>query len=165
MSAVAISADGGKRRRRLLGWIGHRLEYPRQENCRSSFIISDHADLSDPVFSLAFSKDGKFLFGGHRDIGVTMWGLAPARVIRTFELDVIAGHVNTASVAVSRDGKTVIAGLAERARSSGDIGAERAIRVWDVATGKLLHNLVGHEFGRWFCEFFRRRQADHFSKL
>ena len=152
MSAVAISADG---RQAAAGyWDGSVTVWKTQTGkLQTSFIYKDREDLDDPVFSLAFSKDGKFLFGGHRDIGVTMWGLAPARVIRTFELDVIAGHVNTASVAVSRDGKTVIAGLAERARSSGDIGAERAIRVWDVATGKLLHNLVGHELGVGFVSF------------
>ena len=45
---------------------------------------------------------------------------------------------------MSRDSKTVIAGLGQRHRSSGDSGSERGnLLVWDAATGKLRFTLRG----------------------
>jgi Caspase domain/WD domain, G-beta repeat len=97
---------------------------------------------------LAFSKDGQFLVGGLRDTGVSLWNVATGRLIRTFTWGAFfASHVNVSSVALSHDGRLVAGALEEWARSSGDIGAERGIMVWDTATGKLLFDLRGHENG------------------
>jgi WD40 repeat protein len=104
-------------------------------------------DNADQVMSLAFSNDGRFLVSGTRDFGAFMWSVETGRLIHTFEVDSIAGHVHVSSVAVSRDGKLVAGGLAEHARSSGDIGAETSIKVWDVNTGKVRFTLRGHEGG------------------
>jgi WD40 repeat protein len=102
---------------------------------------------AEQTVSLAFSPDGRFLLGGSRDNGVYLWAVATGRLVRTFTHDTLAGHVSMASVALSHDGKLVAGALAERARSSGDIGAERRILVWDAATGKLRFSLRGHRHG------------------
>jgi WD40 repeat protein len=81
------------------------------------------------------------------DEKVFVWNTATGRLVRTFDLGTSRAHYRHASVtAVSRDGKLVAAGLAQRAISSGDIGVERGgIKVWDAATGKLRFTLRGHE--------------------
>jgi hypothetical protein len=56
----------------------------------------------------------------------------------------LAGYRYAAAVALSRDGKTLVAGLGQRAISSGDSGTERGgVVVWDVATGKRQLTLRG----------------------
>ncbi len=104
-------------------------------------------DIESALFSFAISDDGKLLVGGHRDTGVSMWDVATGKLLRNFKVDAVSGHVNTACVAISHDKKLIAGGMAERARSSGDIGAERGIKVWNAETGKLLFSLEGHEGG------------------
>lgn len=108
---------------------------------------ADPTDAADQTRSLRFSDDGQFLVGGSRDSGVFLWNVTAGRWVRTFTRDSLAGHVNVSSVAISRDGKLVVGGSAERARSSGDVGAERGINVWEAASGKPLFTLRGHEEG------------------
>ena len=51
--------------------------------------------------------------------------------------ELVAGYRYATAVALSRDGKTLAAGLGQRAVSSGDRGAERGnIVVWNADTGK-----------------------------
>jgi WD40 repeat protein len=57
------------------------------------------------------------------------------------------GHVHVASIAMSHDGSTVAGGLSQHATSSGDVGPEYGIKVWDAATGKLRFTIRGHEGG------------------
>ena len=102
----------------------------------------------DQTWSLAFSDDGQRLVGGSRNSGVFLWDISTRRLVRTFDYDdYLAGHAHFASVALSHDKKTIVAGLAMHAISSGDSGPEHGIKVWDVATGKLLLTLRGHQGG------------------
>jgi WD40 repeat protein len=101
----------------------------------------------DQTLSLAFSDDNRFLVGGTRDSGVYLWSLASGRVVRSFDHKSLAYHVNVSTVAMSRDGKLIAAGLSERAVSTGDIGPEHGIKVWDVASGTLKLSLQGHDSG------------------
>jgi hypothetical protein len=107
----------------------------------------DPSEAADQIVSLSFSSNGQLLVGGSRDSGVFLWNVLTGRFIRTFNRSALAGHVNISSVAVSHDGKLVVAGQSERARSSGDIGAERGVAVWDAATGQRRFTLRGHEDG------------------
>ena len=96
--------------------------------------------------TLAFSPDGRFLVGGGMfDDDVFMWNLATGKVGRVFKMGAsVAGYRYATAVALSRDGKTIVAGLGQRAISSGDSGPERGgIVVWDASTGKRRFTLYG----------------------
>jgi WD40 repeat protein len=90
------------------------------------------------ITAVSFSPDGRFLVGsGMFDGGVYAWNLATGKV-RTFDLgESLASYTFATAVAMSRDGKTLAAGLGQRHTSSGDRGSDRGtIVVWDAATGK-----------------------------
>ncbi len=95
--------------------------------------------------SVAFSEDTRMLVVGSRDEGVFIFSVETGKMVRAFERSLVAGHVNTASVAVSPDGALVAAGPGQRAVSSGDIGRERRVQVWETASGKVRYLLSGHE--------------------
>ncbi len=95
--------------------------------------------------SLAFSANGRSLIVGSRDEGIFVFSSETGKVLRKLERESVAGHVNTGSVAVSHDGELVAAGPSQRAVSSGDVGRERRIHVWETATGKSRFLLSGHE--------------------
>ena len=144
VTSIAFSPDGA---RFAAGrWNGTAEIWSTEPVRRLKLLPADKKEHEQTV-SLAFSPDGRFLIGGTRDGGVYLWNVDSGRLVRTLPSEAIAGHVNAAAVAVSHDGKLLAAGLAERARSSGDIGAERRIIVWDAATGKLRFNLRGHRYG------------------
>lgn len=123
-SAEVWEADGRKRISRL----------PGSENCEN-------------LGSLAFSDDGKLLVGGTRDSDVCFWDVEAGRLVRAFEVLRLAGHSSVPSVAISHDSKLVAAGLSERAYSSGDVGANQGVIIWDVETGKPRLTLRGHQAG------------------
>jgi WD40 repeat protein len=72
----------------------------------------------DPVWSLAFSPDGKLLAVGHEHHGVQLWNVATGSVAR--QLDYPGG---VHALAFTPDGKTLAAGGAEQ------------IALWETATG------------------------------
>ena len=144
VTSIALSADGT---RFAAGRQNGTAEIWSTDPTRRIRLLPADKTAADQTVSLAFSPDGRFVAGGSRDNGVFLWNVAAGRLVRTFTRDTLAGHVDVASVAVSHDGKLIAAGLAERARSSGDIGAERRVIVWDLATGKLRFDLRGHTRG------------------
>lgn len=78
---------------------------------------------SNDVLSVRFSPDGKFLASASYDRTVRLWNVAEGRGAR-----ILTGHTNRVfSVAFSPDGS--------RLASAGD----STIRVWDTASGALLH--------------------------
>ena len=144
VTSIALSADGT---RFAAGRQNGTAEIWSTDPTRRIRLLPADKTAADQTVSLAFSPDGRFVAGGSRDNGVFLWNVAAGRLVRTFTRDTLAGHVDVASVAVSHDGKLIAAGLAERARSSGEIGAERRVIVWDLATGKLRFDLRGHTRG------------------
>ena len=95
--------------------------------------------------SLLLSADGKLLVCGSGDAGIHITDIETGKAVRSFERELVAGHAGTASLALSPDGKLIAAGPGQRATSSGDLGRETGIHVWDVAGGKLRFILRGHE--------------------
>lgn len=90
--------------------------------------------------AVAFSPDGKALIGAGRfDDDVFVWNLDSAKLQRIYKMpNPLAGYRYATSVAMSRDRKTIAAGLGQRAVSSGDTGVEAGgIVLWDADTGKL----------------------------
>jgi WD40 repeat protein len=105
-------------------------------------------DDADRVWSLAFTPDGKKLVSGSRDSGAFLWSIEAGRPPRAFLYDdMTAGHPYLASVALSHDGSTLIAGSSQHAVSSGDSDRERSIKVWNAATGKRRSGWRAHEGG------------------
>jgi RNA polymerase sigma factor (sigma-70 family) len=84
------------------------------------------------VDAIAFSRDGKLLAGAGMDGAVILWDAATGKEIRRLE-----GHRRQVKgIAFSPTGDRLVAGDAE------------AARLWDVASGKVLHVLpVGGQWG------------------
>ncbi len=98
-----------------------------------------------PCTSLLLAAEGKLLVCGSRDEGIYIRDVETGKTVRSFSREFVAGHVSTASLALSADGKLIAAGPGQRAFSSGDVGRETGIHVWDAASGKLRFILRGHE--------------------
>ena len=83
------------------------------------------------VFSLAFSPDGKTTYSGGGEGRVVAWetDAAAPKPIRTIEAH--RGWVR--ALGVSLDGKLLATG-----------GNDRAVRLWDAASGRLVRELTGH---------------------
>jgi WD40 repeat protein/uncharacterized caspase-like protein len=138
-SAFVVSPDG---QRLAVGWSDGEAEI-WSLGTRRLLRRLERAD--DQTTSLAFSPDRRYLVGGSRDSGVFVWDASNGKLLRELKREVIAGHVNTGSVAISHDGELVAAGPGQRAVSSGDEGRERRVHVWETATGKLRFLLSGHD--------------------
>lgn len=99
------------------------------------------------VLSVAFSPDGRTaLAGGFSDkknfvSRLTLWDVATGDLIRSFGGD-SAGHASMVnSVAFSPDGRTVLSG----GGGPGEwLERDTTLRLWDVATGKVLRTFEGH---------------------
>lgn len=79
------------------------------------------------VNSVSFSPDGSTLAAAFFNVNaIKLWGVA------TGEVRVLHGLGN--SVSFSPDGKTIVAG-----------GGDYTVRIWEVATGKMIHTLRGHK--------------------
>ena len=81
------------------------------------------------VNSLYFSPDGKTLVtGGLGANPLQLWSVASRQVVRRFDLD-----LGVWAVAISPDGKMIAAAT-----------YDKTVRLWDVATGRMLRTLIGH---------------------
>jgi WD40 repeat protein len=139
VTSFAFSADGSQF---AVGWINGGAEVWSMDALR---LIRRLDRAEDQTTSLIFSPDGRFLVGGSRDAGIFVWNTQTGKLVRTLDRAGVAGHVSTASVAMSDDDELIAAGPGQRAVSSGDEGRERRIQVWDRATGKRRYFLSGHE--------------------
>jgi hypothetical protein len=83
---------------------------------------------SNPVFSVAFSPDGKTALSGSYDNTVKWWDLSTGRVINTLE-----GHSDwVRSVAFSPDGKTALSSA-----------WDNTTRLWNLETGEEIIRMIG----------------------
>jgi WD40 repeat protein len=137
--SFAFSADG---QRLALGLQNGTAEI---WNVKPPAPIKHLAAAEDQTTSLRFSPDNRFLIGGSRDAGIFVWSVDSGKLLRTLERAGVAGHVSTGGLAISDDSQLVATGPMQRATSSGDVGRERRVQVWDMATGRQRFLLSGHE--------------------
>jgi WD40 repeat protein len=111
--------------------------------------------------SFAFSPDGaRLVIGGNehpsaKDSTIKLWDLATGRLVRSFEGHRVAqsekvwvgGHFTTSvdnvsvnSVAVSPTGASILSGSGQFAGGP----AESTVKLWDLASGRLLRTFKGH---------------------
>ena len=98
------------------------------------------------AWTSAFTPDGETLLTvDYRDAVVRLWDVAAGKEQRTFR---IARTEETREhfirhVVLSPDGKTLAAAY-DRADNTSLLFGAVVVRLWDVATGKELHELTGH---------------------
>jgi RNA polymerase sigma factor (sigma-70 family) len=101
------------------------------------------------IFALACTPDGRTLIGGgniptedadHPAGLVTLWEVATGRILRSLE-----GHGGGVhAIAIAPDGKTVASGGNGPWRDRDGVrGAFSDVRLWELATGKLLRTIEG----------------------
>jgi WD40 repeat protein len=103
----------------------------------------DHGDTG--VTAVAFAPDGRRVLTGAEDGDVKLWNVANGQLLRTFE----HGRPVT-SIAASPDFTRVISGSGDTLdlASEGTAGAgDNKVKLWEIATGKLLRTFEGHAGG------------------
>jgi WD40 repeat protein/tetratricopeptide (TPR) repeat protein len=149
--AIAFSPDS----KRLASASGKRVRLWDVENGVLIATLDGHLD---KVWSVAFSPDGKWVASGSRDGTIRVWNAATGNQIHTLEgrngafkkdgtvhmwtpprsdssMNLSGTHPGAVkSVAFSPDGKRLASGC-----------VDHKIRVWDAATGALLHALAVQE--------------------
>ena len=120
--SVAFSPDGG----RLASGSD---EIVRIWNTATGELEDELEGHTKPVWSVAFSHNGRFIVSGSDDETVRIWNAATCETRY-----MLTGHISyVRSVAISRNDKFVVSG-----------SNDRIVRIWDTVTGELLRELKGH---------------------
>lgn len=132
-TSVAFASDGT---RVLWGGIG--IDTLRLLDVETGLALRTVGGRIRPVYSVAFSPDGRRLLSGNLDNTVKLWDAATGQLVRTFK-----GHSTyVRSVASSPDGARLLSG-----------SDDKTLKLWDVATGQLLQTYQGHSNSVWSVLF------------
>lgn len=102
-------------------------------------VLSGHRQ---EIYSLAFTPDGSRVISGSGDRSAIIWNVETGKIDKQLFIEEPPRHTKpgdphdagVTSVAVSADGKFLVAG-----------SLDHNVRIWDIATGKLLDKLKGHK--------------------
>lgn len=95
-------------------------------------LIQTLPDYSGKRASLALSPDGDTVIGGSVNDSIQMWNVSTGEPLRSFK-----GQKDLSSVALSADGHYLASSSLHSSKSN--------VRIWDVQTGALLHERLGHK--------------------
>jgi WD40 repeat protein len=101
-----------------------------------------------PIYSLAFSPDGRWLVSGSLDKTAKLWDLSDGRELRTF-----TGNRAFTSVEFSPDGRRLALAATNGAPLNDDKPEGNAITLWDSTSPNDVRNLIGHEGQVFFVKF------------
>ncbi len=96
------------------------------------------ANETNPVYCVVWNPAGTQVLSGSKDASLRLWDAAGGTLVKEFkaykEKDFPKGHKEPVfCAAFSPDGKTI---------ASGSAGLERTIKIWNVADGSVIHDLV-----------------------
>lgn len=130
--ATAFDADG-KRLAVSYGIFSHNIgSIIHVRDVASGKVVGGEWRLPRRTRTLAFSRDGKFLFGGSYDNNIHVWNLYTGKEELTMK-----GHTaEVFTITVSPDGRNL---------ASGDMHG--VIKLWDQETGQVRATFRGHEDG------------------
>jgi WD40 repeat protein len=95
---------------------------------KSGALLRDVDGVSDPVYSVSFSPDGRLLASASFDQTIKISDVVSGKLLRTLQ-----GHsAPVGPVAFSPDGRLLVA------------GAMKEIKLWDAESGTLLQTLDAH---------------------
>ncbi|MFO7661096.1 MAG: protein kinase, partial [Chloroflexota bacterium] len=139
VNAVAFSPDG----RQALS--GSRDKSIRLWDLSSGDLLQTLTGHMNEVSAVAFLPDGRYALSGE-DSGslpgeMIVWDLRTGEPIRRFGADLSGEIEGVQSIAISPDGRTVVAGLGRRIPTQD----KNSIGLWDITTGELIEFLEGTE--------------------
>lgn len=115
-------------------------------NVATGTLVRTFEGHASPVTAVAFSPDGARIVAGSDDRVLRLWTIANGTLVRSF-----GEHVNrVSSVAFSPDGKHIVSGSWQSQESVGKLirslpdDGPVPVKLWDAATGGLVHTFEGH---------------------
>jgi WD40 repeat protein len=117
-------------------------------NVADGKLLWDNKEHTETVVDLAFSHDGKLLASTSDDKTIRIWDVQQQKLVRTMK---VAEHVQ--AVAFSPDDKRLMTGGRDKPMigeflqnflGNSEYNKGVSARLWEVATGKLLHTFTSH---------------------